>query len=217
MCIRDRAKVPQAATAKDQLDYACSELRVHNNQRALQALKQGVDAAMTGAMTPEEAMKQAQTEVEALLAVSYTHLDVYKRQILTCSPQIGEDATAVFNMLSGYSEPLAWNRLSVAPLWLRARCLRMIRRETENALAGREAHIMAKMNSLCDKEIITALYEASHAGVKVELVIRGICCLRAGVPGLSENISVRSIVGNFLEQDVYKRQSPWGIRWRRRC
>lgn len=119
--------------------------------------------------------------------------------ILTCSPQIGEDATAVFNMLSGYSEPLAWNRLSVAPLWLRARCLRMIRRETENAQAGREAHIMAKMNSLCDKEIITALYEASHAGVKVELVIRGICCLRAGVPGLSENISVRSIVGNFLE------------------
>ena len=119
--------------------------------------------------------------------------------ILTCSPQIGEDATAVFNMLSGYSEPLAWNRLSVAPLWLRARCLRMIRRETENALAGRGAHIMAKMNSLCDKEIITALYEASHAGVKVELVIRGICCLRAGVPGLSENISVRSIVGNFLE------------------
>ena len=119
--------------------------------------------------------------------------------ILTCSPQIGEDATAVFNMLSGYSEPLAWNRLSVAALWLRARCLRMIRRETENALAGREAHIMAKMNSLCDKEIITALYEASHAGVKVELVIRGICCLRAGVPGLSENISVRSIVGNFLE------------------
>ncbi|MFR8028020.1 polyphosphate kinase 1, partial [Eisenbergiella massiliensis] len=70
--------------------------------------------------------------------------------MMTCSEAIGEDATAVFNMLSGYSEPLAWNRLSVAPLWLRARCLRMIRRETENALAGREAHIMAKMNSLCD-------------------------------------------------------------------
>ena len=119
--------------------------------------------------------------------------------ILTCNPQIGEDATAVFNMLSGYSEPLAWNRLCVAPLWLRGRFLRMIRRETENAAAGREAHIMAKMNSLCDKEIITALYEASYAGVKVDLVIRGICCLRAGVPGLSENISVRSIVGNFLE------------------
>ena len=117
--------------------------------------------------------------------------------ILTCNPQIGEDATAVFNMLSGYSEPLAWNRLSVAPLWLRARCLRMIRRETENALAGREAHIMAKMNSLCDKEIITALYEASHAGVKVELVIRGICCLRAGVPGPV----------SYTHLDVYKRQT----------
>ena len=119
--------------------------------------------------------------------------------ILTCNPQIGEDATAVFNMLSGYSEPLAWNRLVVAPLWLRKRFLRMINRETEYARAGREAHIMAKMNSLCDKEIITALYNASFAGVKIELVVRGICCLKAGVPGLSENISVRSIVGNFLE------------------
>ena len=119
--------------------------------------------------------------------------------ILTCNPQIGEDATAVFNMLSGYSEPLAWNKLSVAPLWLRGRFLRMIRREAEHAREGRPAHIMAKMNSLCDKEIITALYEASCAGVKVEMIIRGICCLKAGVPGLSENISVRSIVGNFLE------------------
>ena len=119
--------------------------------------------------------------------------------ILTCSPQIGEDATAVFNMLSGYSEPLAWNRLVVAPLWLRGRFLRMIRREAEHARAGREAHIMAKMNSLCDKEIGTALYEASCAGVKIDLIIRGICCVKAGVPGLSENISVRSIVGNFLE------------------
>lgn len=119
--------------------------------------------------------------------------------ILTCNPQIGEDATAVFNMLSGYSEPLAWNKLSVAPLWLRGRFLRMIRREAEHAREGRPAHIMAKMNSLCDKEIITALYEASCSGVKVEMIIRGICCLKAGVPGLSENISVRSIVGNFLE------------------
>ena len=119
--------------------------------------------------------------------------------ILTCDPQIGEDATAVFNMLSGYSEPLAWNKLSVAPLWLRARFLRMIRREADHAREGRPAHIMAKMNSLCDKEIITALYEASCAGVKIEMIIRGICCLKAGVPGLSENISVRSIVGNFLE------------------
>ncbi len=119
--------------------------------------------------------------------------------LMTCNTQIGEDATAVFNMLSGYSEPLHWNKLVVAPIWLRARFLKMIRRETNNALAGRPAHIIAKMNSLCDKEVIAALYEASCAGVKVELIIRGICCLKSGVPGLSENIAVHSIIGNFLE------------------
>lgn len=119
--------------------------------------------------------------------------------ILTCSPQIGEDATAVFNMLSGYSEPKTWNKLSVAPLWLRNRFLYMIHRETRYAREGRPGFILAKMNSLCDREIIAALYEASCAGVEISLIVRGICCLRAGVPGLSENISVRSIVGNFLE------------------
>ena len=119
--------------------------------------------------------------------------------LMTCHPQIGEDATAVFNMLSGYSEPPTWNKLVLAPLWLRNRCIRMIKRETEHARAGKPAKIMAKMNSLCDKEIIANLYEASCAGVKIELVIRGICCLKAGIPGLSENISVHSIVGNFLE------------------
>ncbi|HIT64262.1 MAG TPA: RNA degradosome polyphosphate kinase [Candidatus Ventrimonas merdavium] len=119
--------------------------------------------------------------------------------LFTCHPQIGEDATAVFNMLSGYSEPPAWNKLAVAPLWLRSKCVKMIRRETAHARAGKPAHIMAKMNSLCDKEVIACLYEASCAGVKIELVVRGICCLKAGVPGLSENISVHSIVGNFLE------------------
>ena len=119
--------------------------------------------------------------------------------LMTCHPQIGEDATAVFNMLSGYSEPPTWNKLALAPLWLRSRCIKMIRRETAHARAGKPAHIIAKMNSLCDKEVIATLYEASCAGVKIELIIRGICCLKAGVPGLSENISVRSIVGNFLE------------------
>lgn len=119
--------------------------------------------------------------------------------LMTCNPQIGEDATAVFNMLSGYSEPLHWNKLVVAPIWLRNRFLKMIRRETQNALKNKPAHIMAKMNSLCDKEIIAALYEASCAGVKVEMVIRGICCLKAGIPNLSENIEVHSIVGNYLE------------------
>ncbi len=119
--------------------------------------------------------------------------------LMTCNPKIGQDATAVFNMLSGYSEPPTWNKLSLAPLWLRGKFIKMIRRETQHAKAGEYAHIMAKMNSLCDKEIIASLYEASCAGVKVELVIRGICCLKAGVKGLSENISVHSIVGNFLE------------------
>ena len=119
--------------------------------------------------------------------------------LMTCHPQIGEDATAVFNMLSGYSEPPTWNKLALAPLWLRSRCIRMIKREAEHARAGKPARIMAKMNSLCDKEVIANLYEASCAGVKIELVVRGICCLKAGIPGLSENITVHSIVGNFLE------------------
>ncbi|MFV0242885.1 MAG: RNA degradosome polyphosphate kinase [Lacrimispora sphenoides] len=119
--------------------------------------------------------------------------------LMTCNPQIGEDATAVFNMLSGYSEPLHWNKLVMAPIWLRARFLRLIRRETKNAENGKTAHIIAKMNSLCDKEIIAALYEASCAGVKIELIVRGICSLKAGVPDLSETITVHSIVGNFLE------------------
>lgn len=119
--------------------------------------------------------------------------------LLTCAEPIGEDATAVFNMLSGYSEPKSWNKLIVAPIWLRKRFLKLIGRETRNALEGKPAHIIAKMNSLCDKEIIAALYEASAAGVKIELIVRGICCLKVGIPGISENISVRSIVGNFLE------------------
>ena len=119
--------------------------------------------------------------------------------ILTCKDSIGEDATAVFNMLSGYSEPKRWNRLALAPIWLRKRFLYLIGRETEHALEGREARIIAKMNSLCDQEIIAALYRASCAGVKIDLIIRGICCLKVGIPGVSENITVRSIVGAFLE------------------
>ena len=119
--------------------------------------------------------------------------------IFTCSEAIGEDATAVFNMLSGYSEPLSWNRLVVAPIWLRKKFLKLINRETKNAKEGGEGKIIAKMNSLCDKEIIAALYEASAAGVQIDLIVRGICCLKVGIPGISENIRVRSIVGNFLE------------------
>ena len=119
--------------------------------------------------------------------------------MFTCSEQIGEDATALFNMLSGYSEPRGWNKLSAAPLWLKDRFLYLIGRETENAKAGREAKIIAKINALCDPDIIAALYEASCAGVKIELIVRGICSLRAGLKGISENITVRSIVGFYLE------------------
>ncbi len=124
----------------------------------------------------------------------YTDLSLF-----TASQIIGEDATAVFNMLSGYSEPKSWNKLSVAPLWLKDRLLYLIGRERDNALAGKPARIIAKMNSICDKTIIEALYEASSAGVKIDLIVRGICCLKVGIPGVSENITVRSIVGNFLE------------------
>ncbi|MBO4981537.1 MAG: RNA degradosome polyphosphate kinase [Lachnospiraceae bacterium] len=119
--------------------------------------------------------------------------------LMTCAETIGEDATAVFNMLSGYSEPLFWNKLSLAPLWLKDKFLYLIGREKKYALEGRPARIIAKMNSLCDRDIIAALYEASAAGVKIDLIVRGICCLKVGIPGVSENITVRSIVGNFLE------------------
>lgn len=141
--------------------------------------------------------------------------------ILTCAEAIGEDATAVFNMLSGYSEPLSWNDLAVAPLWLRKKFLKLIRRETKHAREGKQAFIRAKMNSLCDKEIIEALYEASTAGVQIQLLIRGICCLKTGIPNVSENIHVRSIVGNFLEhsrifhfynngsEEVYMGSADW--------
>lgn len=141
--------------------------------------------------------------------------------LLTCSEAIGEDATAVFNMLSGYSEPASWNKLSLAPLWLRDRFLTMIHREMEYAKNGEPAHIVAKMNSLCDPGLIEALYEASAAGVKIELIVRGICSLKVGIPGISENISVRSIVGTFLEhsriyyflnggqEEVYLASADW--------
>ncbi len=119
--------------------------------------------------------------------------------LLTCSEAVGEDATAVFNMLSGYSEPLGWNKLSVAPLWLKKRLLTLIRRETEHARNKRVARIVAKMNSLCDPDVMAALYEASSAGVEVYLLVRGICCLRTGIKNVSENIHVYSIVGDYLE------------------
>ncbi len=119
--------------------------------------------------------------------------------MFTCKRAYGEDATAVFNMLSGYSEPLAWNKLALAPSWLRNKFIALIERERDNARNGKPAKIIAKMNSLCDAGIIEALYDASSAGVQIDLIVRGICCLKQGVKGMSENIRVRSIVGTFLE------------------
>lgn len=119
--------------------------------------------------------------------------------IFTCDEHFGEDATAVFNMLSGYSEPKRWNRLIVAPIWMKDRFLKLIEREAEHAKTGIPAHIIAKMNSLCDPAVMAALYYASSCGVQIDLLVRGICCLKTGIPGISENIHVRSIVGEFLE------------------
>ncbi len=124
----------------------------------------------------------------------YTDLGMF-----TCNEAIGEDATAVFNMLSGYSEPEGWNKLSLAPIWMKDKFLQLIAREKEHAINGEEGRIIAKMNSLCDQDIIMALYEASNAGVKIDLIVRGICCLKVGIPGISDNIIIHSIVGNFLE------------------
>lgn len=119
--------------------------------------------------------------------------------IFTCRKEFGDDSGAFFNMLSGFCEPKRWNKLIIAPIWLREKTEAFIEREIRHAKEGRKARIIAKMNSLVDPQIIAYLYKASCAGVKVDLIVRGICCLRAGVPGLSENITVRSITGRYLE------------------
>ncbi|HEX7940082.1 MAG TPA: polyphosphate kinase 1 [Gemmatimonadaceae bacterium] len=119
--------------------------------------------------------------------------------LLTCSPSIGADVSDLFNSLTGYARQRIYRKLIVAPEFLRARFIELIQREAESARGGKRAHIVAKFNALVDPAVIDALYAASIAGVKIDLLVRGICCLRPQVPGMSENIRVLSVVGRFLE------------------
>jgi polyphosphate kinase len=144
--------------------------------------------------------------------------------LMTCDPEIGEDASAFFNSLTGYSDPLKMKKLVMAPTRLRERLLKLIDRERQRAEEGQAALIRGKMNALVDEQIIRALYAASQAGVQVQLNVRGICCLRPGIKGVSENVDVVSIVDRFLEhtriyhfrnggdEEVYLSSADWMTR-----
>jgi polyphosphate kinase len=119
--------------------------------------------------------------------------------MFTCDEDIGADATDLFNYLTGYSAKENYRKLLVAPINLRQKMEQLISREVENQLRGEQGHLIFKVNAIVDKKIIQLLYQASCAGVKIDLLVRGICCLRPGLPGISENIQVTSIVGRFLE------------------
>jgi polyphosphate kinase len=141
--------------------------------------------------------------------------------LLTCDRDIAADVAAFFNLLTGYSEQVGWSKLAIAPTGLRQKFLDLIEREIQVSTPDRPGLIIAKCNSLQDPEMIRALYRASKAGVKIQLNIRGICCLKPGVPGVSENIQVRSVVDRYLEhsrvyyfrngghEEVYLSSADW--------
>jgi polyphosphate kinase len=134
--------------------------------------------------------------------------------LLTSRPELGADATDLFNVLTGYSRQQSFRRLLIAPLTLRRRLLELIERETEHALAGKQASIVIKVNALVDPAFIEALYRASQAGVEVDILARGICALRPGIAGLSDRIRVRSIVGPFLEHSrIFGFANAGGMEW----
>lgn len=144
--------------------------------------------------------------------------------LMTCNDTIGADTSALFNEVTGYSVPRTWEAFAVAPSGLKSRLIMLINREIDNARAGKEAKIIAKMNSLSNQEMIDKLYEASSAGVHIELIVRGVCCLKPGVPGISDNIRVISIVDRYLEhsrimyfynngaEEVYLSSADWMTR-----
>ena len=119
--------------------------------------------------------------------------------LLSADPDLGADLSDLFNVLTGFGQPPGYRKLLVAPVWMKRRFLELIEQETGTARAGGAGRILAKMNALVDPDIIEALYRASIAGVEIDLIIRGICCLRPGLAGVSENIRVISILGRFLE------------------
>jgi polyphosphate kinase len=127
-------------------------------------------------------------------ALAYTDLGLF-----TVDPDIGEDATQLFNYLTGYAHPREFRRLLVAPVNLRERLVELVDREAEHARAGRGGHLVLKMNALADERMIEALVRAARAGVQIDLLVRGICCLRPEIPGAADRVRVRSIVGRFLE------------------
>src|SRR5690349_542960 len=182
----------------------------HNIEWAKRLAESGVHVVygLVGLKTHSKVALVVRREEEGLQ--TYTHISTGNYNpttsrlytdlgLLTSDSMIGDDATDLFNFLTGFSMQKEFSRLMVAPLSLRRRMMKLIKRETEHALAGRAAHIAVKINRLTDLPIIEALYEASQAGVKIELIVRGACMIRPGEPGLSQTIHVRSVVGRFLE------------------